>query len=539
MEDKRLDMNLSSNVLKAAFIVGAKRLEENKDYINELNVFPVPDGDTGTNMSLTVNSALKDITAEEFEDPQSLCKVISQGSLRGARGNSGVILSQLFRGFYKVIKTSENIDMFTMAQALSKATETAYRAVMKPKEGTILTVAKAISDRAMSIYSDCKDMGEFYDELVDAAETMLLKTPDLLPVLKQAGVVDSGGQGLVHIMKGAADYINGRDTDTKIHKDKKSDNKPAISIYDYEISLDIIPDTKPSSKFIKDMEVYMEGLGKVVRFEAKEEYIHLKIMTSTPGKVISRATKSAKIDNVNLINKNSSQNINNTKPEPPKELKEFGFVSVSMGDGFAEIFSSLDVDVCINGGQTMNPSTEDILSAIDSVYAKHVFVLPNNKNILLAANQAAELTKDKKVCVIPTTTTPQGISAMIGFSPDASFEDNQNSMNDEIGYISSGEITYAVRDTIIDDKEIKEGDFMGIGDGSIKAIEKNLNKCVESLVKALTDDDSSLLSLYYGSDVTEADAKKIQNKLSKKYPKIEIELQYGGQPVYYYVLSVE
>lgn len=522
--------------LMGAFIIGAKRLEEDKETINDLNVFPVPDGDTGTNMSMTVNSALTEVLKGEYDNTIDLCKIISQGSLRGARGNSGVILSQLFRGFYKVIKTENEVDTKVLANALTKATETAYRAVMKPKEGTILTIAKAVSDKAVILSNETDDIGVFYDGLVESAKEALDKTPEMLPVLKQAGVVDSGGTGLLRILEGASDYINNRDTDIKIHKDKSNKKEPAI-VYAYELTYNIISNEIISAKTIKELETSLENLGKLKSINKKDNIISVSVSLNDPGKALSKSIKTGTLSDV-VIN-------SNIKQEKPKikekiiEYKDMGIVSVSVGDGLYEIFKGLGVDYCIQGGQTMNPSTEDILDAISKVNAKNVFILPNNKNILLASNQAADLCDDKKVYVIPTTTIPQGIGALLNFSPETSVKENIDNMSEEIKYIHSGEITYAVRDTIIDDKTIKEGDFMGIGDSGILSVEKNINKCAEKLVGELIDDESSLISIYFGKDIKEADAKKLVTRLSKKFPDMEIDLQNGGQPVYYYLLSVE
>lgn len=532
---------INALTLKGAFILGAKRLDEKKEYINELNVFPVPDGDTGINMSMTVASALNDIEGNDYTDAVVLAKAISQGSLKGARGNSGVILSQLFRGFYKVIKTSEEINVKVLSEALGKATETAYRAVMKPKEGTILTVAKAISEKAASLSDTTEDIGEFYDGLVEAAEEMLLKTPEMLPVLKQAGVVDSGGAGLLEIIKGAADFVNGRDTDIKTHSVKKK-HDPKKVVLSYELSMDVYLSLDSDSKAKADYEVYLESIGKLNSYNYKDRIISVKLSTNEPGKAITKAIKYGSIDNVTIVNNIKPEKKEN-KPAPvkevPTELKEMGFVSVASGKGLTEIFTGLGVDYCIKGGQTMNPSTEDILEAIDKVNAKTVFVLPNNKNILLASEQAAGLCAEKQVIVIPSFTVPQGISALISFTNDLSPEENKAAMTEGISLIKSGEVTYAVRDTIIGDKKIKKGDFMGIGDEGIISVEKNINKCVDSMLKELIDEESALISIYYGSDVTEEDANKLVKKISKKYPDLEVDLQFGGQPVYYYLLSVE
>lgn len=527
---------ISAQQLKGAFILGAKRLEEKKEIINELNVFPVPDGDTGTNMSMTVNTALTDIESKDFSDSKELCKAISQGSLRGARGNSGVILSQLFRGFYKAIKTADEIDLFVLAEAFSKATETAYRAVMKPKEGTILSVAKAVSDEAIELCRDTEDINVFFDGLCDAAKKMLDNTPEMLPILKQAGVVDSGGAGLLEILTGARDYISGKDTDISLNNSDKKEAEPIVKLR-YEASFNVYPE-KSSSKTAKDLEVYLESIGKIKDFKSKETSIGVVLNTNDPGKAITRALKSGEIDEVSINNLFPEHKEALEREKKVVELKEMGFVTVSVGEGINSIFESLGADYCIKGGQTMNPSTEDILDAIEKVNAKTVFVLPNNKNILLSAGQAAKLS-DKEIIVIPTTTIPQGICALINFIADVSPKENEENMISAIGEIKSGEVTFAVRDTIIGDKEIHEGDYMGIGDEGILSVEKKIDKCVEALVGQISDEDSSLLSIYYGQDVKESDAEKLVKKLNKKYPDLEIDIQNGGQPVYFYLLSVE
>ncbi len=531
---------ISTEVFKGAFILGAKRLEDKKDIINELNVFPVPDGDTGINMSMTVRTAVSEIENNDYESVGDLYKAISQGTLRGARGNSGVILSQLFRGFYKGIKTAEVINTSALAEAFAKATGTAYRAVMKPKEGTILTVAKAISDKALKICHEITDIGKFYDELVEEAEIALENTPELLPVLKQAGVVDSGGTGLVEILKGAADYINKRDTDIKIHTSKKA-KKISPNEFMYSLNYIFCPEGNFTQKCSKDLEVYLESLGKLKRYSKNDDKFSISLLSNDPGRAITKSIKYGYVLDVKLETK-----INQEKQEKPAPVlppvptakeKEYGFVAIASGDGIKDIFISLGVDVCIHGGQTMNPSTEDITRAIESVNAKTVFVLPNNKNILLAAKQAAEITGN--AIVIPTNTIPQGISALIGFSEELNPEDNKAAMVESISYIKSGEITYAIRDTVIEDKVIKQGDYMGIGDSGILASEKNINKCIDTMLKELLDEDSTLISLYYGEDIKESDANKLKMRLAKKHSNCEIEMQYGGQPVYYYLLSIE
>lgn len=529
---------ISTKTFKGAFILGANRLTARKEEINELNVFPVPDGDTGTNMSMTMDSALSQVMATDDEvEPKVLCKAVSQGALMGARGNSGVILSQLFRGFYKVIKTADTIDTLCLAEAFNKATETAYRAVMNPKEGTILTVAKAISDKATEICTTVDDIGQFYDEILDYGKEILQKTPDMLPVLKQAGVVDSGGTGLIAIMEGACDFINGRE-ERPAYETPADEHIIDDETYMYELDARVRLDKKAEGKTASDLRVYLEAIGDLTIFDAVGSVIEYKLFSDEPGKAITKSTKFGVMEAVRLINTREEYEgeLFSTSNEPPKEV---GFVAVSIGDGIDSLFKELGVDATIKGGQTMNPSTDDIVSAVKKVNAENVFILPNNKNIILAAQQAAQIVTDKKVHVMPTSTLPQGISAMLSYIPESDIDSIREGMEEMISNVKSGEVTHAVRDTEIDDKTIKEGDFMGIGEGKILSVEKTVEKAVLKLVEELIDDESSIITLYYGEDMKEKDANKLSNKITKKYPHIDVELQMGGQPVYYYVLSVE
>lgn len=533
---------ISAQELKNAFILGAARLEENKDIINELNVFPVPDGDTGTNMSMTVVAAVNEISSLDSPEHRVICKAISQGSLRGARGNSGVILSQLFRGFYKAVKTEEEITPEVFAKALEKATETAYRAVMKPKEGTILTIAKAVSEKALELCENNEvEFGALYDALVEHAREVLEKTPDMLPALKQAGVVDSGGRGLLEILTGAADSINGRRTVQSI-SDRILKEETTVE-YGYTLSLAFSSETLSDRQSVADLKVYLESIGKINDFDIAEGALNLKIDSNEPGRAITKLLKSGSIDKVTLTNNNpilhKQTASNDIHVEKSMEKKDVGFVAVSVGAGIDEIFQGLGADYIIKGGQTMNPCTEDILKAIEAVNADTIFILPNNKNIFLSATQAADVTEDKTVLVVPTKTLPQGITALINYQPEKTPEENLHTMTEEIGYVKSGEITYAVRDTIVDDKEIHQGDFMGICDKGIRAVEKDIDSCMLSLVAELVDEESSLLSLYWGEDVTSEAADSLAVKIAEAFPALEVEVQYGGQPVYYYVLSVE
>ncbi|MCR4675165.1 MAG: DAK2 domain-containing protein [Lachnospiraceae bacterium] len=540
---------IKASDLSKMFLAGSKYLEANKDLINELNVFPVPDGDTGTNMTMTIMSAAKEVAALENPEMAPLCKAISSGSLRGARGNSGVILSQLFRGFTKICKTHDELTVEILAEACQKSVETAYKAVMKPKEGTILTVAKAAADKATEMADKTDNILEFYEAVVIAAEETLEQTPEMLPVLKQAGVVDSGGRGLLEVLKGGYDLLSGKDIDLSVDGAEKKEDKEEVEMpkYLYRMSFVIKSTTPINSKDVIDYKVYLEALGEQISVEQKDQYVSVIIMTNEPGRVISKATKlgtMSQVSMVNIVDDEVSKDDQKIIEMPKKEEevlpeKEMGFVTVAAGDGLVQIFKDLGADYVISGGQTMNPSTDDILSAVEKVNAKTVFVLPNNKNIILAANQAEELCKDKKVIVIPTKTLPQGITALINFVPDQSVKDNQDRMTEELQNVKSGEVTYAVRDTTIDDKEIKEGDYMGIGDAGILAVKQDLTEVMLQMLDEMVDDDSALISLYYGADVKKKDANKMKKAVEEKYTSLDVELQEGGQPVYYYVTSVE
>ncbi|SFT41398.1 hypothetical protein SAMN02910301_0925 [Lachnospiraceae bacterium XBD2001] len=543
---------LNASQVSKMFLAGAKKLEANKDLINELNVFPVPDGDTGTNMTMTIMSAAREVSTLETMDMKSVSKAISSGSLRGARGNSGVILSQLFRGFTKVIKKEEELTVDILCEACQKSVETAYRAVMKPKEGTILTVARAAADRALEVVDTTDDILVFTEEILKAADEMLQKTPDLLPVLKQAGVVDSGGQGLVEVLSGAYDFLSGKEVDLTIDGSESSEaEEKEEEFFEFLYSLHLTLEATNSfqNQDENEIRVYLEAIANDMKITTAGNRMEVEMLTNEPGRVINKALKYGSIHSVVLTNlrddkasddspalKTLAKAEEKKAAEPPKEM---GFVAVSIGDGMNQIFRDLGADYIIEGGQTMNPSTEDILKAIDQVNAKTVFVLPNNKNIVLAANQARDICEDKNIVVLPTKTLPQGITALINFVPDASVEENTESMTSELANVKSGEITYAVRDTIIDDKTIKEGDYMGIGDAGIVAVHPDLTEVMLETLHILCDEDSSLISLYTGSDVTESDAEAMVAKVTEAFPNVEVELQQGGQPVYFYVLSVE
>ena len=540
---------VTASQLSDMFLAGAKYLESKKDYINELNVFPVPDGDTGTNMTMTIMSAAREVAALESPDMKSLSKAISSGSLRGARGNSGVILSQLFRGFTKVIKTEEVLTVPVINDAFQKAVETAYKAVMKPKEGTILTVARAAADKASEIAETTDDIVVFCQSILQEAEETLAKTPDMLPVLKQAGVVDSGGQGLVEVLRGGTDFILGKEIDISLSAEDESgsiasSDKKTEDEYIYKVSFVLLAKEAFAAKLDVDLLEYFDTIGSGVHINTGNKQMQISLSTNEPGRALTRSLKFGMITDVSIDNTTvGTTPVAEAAPvaeaptnEPPKDM---GFVTVSIGEGMNRIFRELGADYVIEGGQTMNPSTEDILSAIGKVNANTVFVLPNNKNIVLAANQAKTLCENKEVIVLPTKTLPQGITALINYIPDQSPADNESRMIEEIGRIASGEITHAVRDTTIDDKEIREGDYMGIGDKGILSVCENIEDTFIGLLGELVTDESSLVSIYYGSDVSSDEAAAMSQKVTEEFPDLEVELQDGGQPVYYYVISVE
>lgn len=548
---------INVELLAKMFLAGASNIEAKKEFINELNVFPVPDGDTGTNMSLTIMAAAKEVTALEKADMKALAKAISSGSLRGARGNSGVILSQLFRGFTKGIKEHQEVDVMTLAMACEKAKETAYKAVMKPKEGTILTVARGIADKAMELALETDDLEEFIPSVIAHAEEVLAKTPDMLPVLKEAGVVDSGGQGLLEVLKGAYDAFLGKEIDyasiapsagtgvTKISADTTAEIK-----FGYCTEFIIMTEKEFTDEDEKGFKSYLESIGDSIVCVADDEIVKVHVHTNDPGLAIQKALtfgqlSRMKIDNMReeheekLIRdaeKIAAQQKAAKKTEPRKSI---GFIAVSIGSGLNEIFRELGVDYIIEGGQTMNPSTEDMLTAIDEVNADHIFILPNNKNIILAANQARDLTKDKDIIVIPTKTVPQGITAVINFMEDADVDTNAETMLEEIKNVKTGQVTYAVRDTHIDDKEIHEGDIMGIGDRGILSVGTAIEETAKDMLAQLVDDDSELISLYYGEEVKEEDAMQFTAEIESLYPNVDVDTHFGGQPIYYYVLAVE
>ena len=548
---------VDAKILGRMFLSGAKNLEAKKEWINELNVFPVPDGDTGTNMTLTIMSAASEVNALSDPDMKSLAKAISSGSLRGARGNSGVILSQLLRGFTKVIEKCDEIDAPTFARAFERAVETAYKAVMKPKEGTILTVAKGVSDKAAEIAEDSESLESFFTDVIAEAERVLARTPELLPVLKEAGVVDSGGQGLVEVLKGAFDGYLGKEIDLNFEKPaaRVTGTKPVSAEesnikFGYCTEFIIMLEKEFTEKDEEEFKDYLMSIGDSLVVVADDDIVKVHVHTNDPGEAIQKALtygqlSNMKIDNMRLehhekvIKEAEKMAAQQAAQRAVKPEKEVGFITVSAGDGMGEIFKELGADYLIQGGQTMNPSTEDMLKAIDEVNAKNIFIFPNNKNIILAANQARDLTEDKNIVVIPAKTIPQGISAMIAYVPEKTVEENTAEMMEAIENVKTGQVTYAVRDTRIDDQDIHEGDIMGIGDKGILAVGQDIQDVAVEMTGKMTDEDSELISIYYGAEVTEADAEEVSSRLEELYPDYDLEINYGGQPIYYYVISVE
>jgi hypothetical protein len=541
------------------FLAGAKNLEAKKEWINELNVFPVPDGDTGTNMTMTIMSAAKEVAGIETMAMETFAKSVSSGSLRGARGNSGVILSQLLRGFTKVIKSEKEIDTVILCAALQKAVETAYKAVMKPKEGTILTVAKGGAQRAMELLEENPEitLSAMIDEVIARSEEVLNQTPEMLPVLKEAGVVDSGGQGLLQIMKGAADAFYGKEVDYTIEGAQApataaaASDAPAMADikFGYCTEFIIMLEREYTLEMEQQFKDYLESIGDSIVVVSDDDIVKVHVHTNDPGLAIQRALTYGsltrmKIDNMReehqeKVIKEAEKQAAREAQKQQVELKETGFISVSIGDGIADIFRDLGVDYLIEGGQTMNPSTEDMLNAIEKVPAKNIFILPNNKNIILAANQARDLVEDKNIIVIPTKTIPQGITAVINYVPEKSPEENAAVMEEEIARVKTGQLTYAVRDTHIDDKTITAGDIMGVGDSSILAVGKEIDPVALETVSLMVDEDTELISIYYGEDMKEEEAEALQEKISEQYPDLDVELNFGGQPIYYYIISAE
>lgn len=547
---------IDAKLLAKMFLAGAKNLEVKKEWINELNVFPVPDGDTGTNMTLTIMSAVKEVNGITELTLETLAKAISSGSLRGARGNSGVILSQLLRGFTKRIREHEELDAVTLARAIDKGVETAYKAVMKPKEGTILTVARGVADKALELAEDAEDLQSFFEDVLAEGNRVLQRTPEMLPVLKEAGVVDSGGQGLMVVLEGAFDAFMGKEIDltfdagesakvVKISPQAEADIK-----FGYCTEFIVVLDKKFTEQDEVEFKSYLSSIGDSIVCVADDEIVKIHVHTNDPGLAIQRALtfgslSRIKIDNMReehqekLIKDAEKVAAKQAEEDAQKTRKEVGFISVSIGEGFGEIFRDLGVDYLIEGGQTMNPSTEDMLNAIARVNADTIFIFPNNKNIILAANQAKALTKDKNIVVIPTKTVPQGITAVINFVPEKSAEENEKAMLEEIQRVKTGQITYAVRDTHIDDKEIHQGDIMGIGDHGMLSVGRDVVSVAKESVEAMVDDESELISIYYGEDFSQEEAEKLGEELEEMYDFCDVEVNCGGQPIYYCIISVE
>ena len=555
---------INVDVLAKMFLAGAQYIEAKKDYINELNVFPVPDGDTGTNMSMTIMSAAKEVTALNKPAMKDLAKAISSGSLRGARGNSGVILSQLLRGFTKAIKEEKEIDVLALAAACQRARDTAYKAVMKPKEGTILTVASGIATKAAEMAEETDDLEVFIPAVIEHAQDVLNQTPEMLPVLKEAGVVDSGGQGLLEVIKGAYDAFLGKEIDysviepsTGVTVNKVNAEDTADIKFGYCTEFIILTEKEFTEDDEREFKKFLSSIGDSIVCVADDDVVKIHVHTNDPGLAIQKALtygqlSKMKIDNMReehqeklirdaekLAEQQANEEAAHEEKKPAEPRKAMGFIAVSIGAGMNEIFKELGADYIIEGGQTMNPSTEDMLNAIDRVNADTVFILPNNKNIVLAANQAKSLVEEKEIIVIPTKTVPQGITAIINFMPDADAKTNEEAMLEEIKNVKTGQVTYAVRDTHIDDKEIHEGDIMGIGDSGILAVGKDLEETTKELIANLVDEDSELISIYYGEEVSEEDAEKFTEEITELYPDVDVDIQFGGQPIYYYVLAVE
>lgn len=564
---------IDAKTFQKLFLAGANRINSRKDYINELNVFPVPDGDTGTNMSPTILAAAKEVGAVAEPTMATICKAISNGSLRGARGNSGVILSQLFRGFTKAVSKADSLGKDEITAGFTRAVETAYKAVMKPKEGTILTVAKGMADKAEELVDEDMDVIEFCEAIVAYGYEVLSKTPDMLPVLKEAGVVDSGGQGLMEVLQGIVDALTGKVTEIEVPAEAASMSSAVISAPKADISTAdikfgyctefiILLDKTLTKEEEKGLKKFFLSIGDSLVLVADEEICKVHVHTNHPGQAFEKALtfgalSNMKIDNMRLehqeklIKDAENEAARQRQQEAEEEkltaqeaakaqpAKEVGFIAVSAGEGLTDIFKGLGVDYLIEGGQTMNPSTEDMLNAIDQVNAKNIFILPNNKNIILAAEQARDLTEDKKIVVLPTKTIPQGISAMIGYMPEASVDENAENMKDAYQDIASGQVTYAVRDTSIDGKEIHNGDIMGINDDGIAAVGKDLMETTIDLLSTMVDEDSELICLYYGADVSKQDADALSDEIEEKFPECEVEVNFGGQPIYYYMISVE
>ena len=557
--------SINTESLSRMFLAGAKNLEAKKEWINELNVFPVPDGDTGTNMTMTIMSAKREVESCK-ETMSDIAKAMSTGSLRGARGNSGVILSQLLRGFSKKIGDKTEIGVIEIADAFQKAVETAYKAVMKPKEGTILTVARGIATKARECAGTDITLEEFCETIIKHGDEVLASTPELLPVLKEAGVVDSGGQGLMEVLKGAVDCILGRVViaDTKpsgagvsgVDNPKYSEDLSADIKFGYCTEFIINLEKPYGIKEEEDLKQFLESIGDSIVCVSDDEIVKIHVHTNHPGQAFEKGLtlgylSNMKVDNMRLEHHEKvikqaereeaarQEAARQAEKEKQQPKKQYGFIAVSMGDGLKEFFTELGVDYVIEGGQTMNPSTEDMLNAIEKVHAENIFIFPNNKNVVLAANQAAGLCEDKNIIVLATANAPQGISAMIAFDSTMTLEDNKNNMLEAVSNVKSGQVTYAVRDTSIDGKAIHEGDIMGIGDKGLVSVGNDISDVTFDLIKDAVDEDSELISIYYGADVKKEDAEAFAARVEESFPDCDVQNYYGGQPIYYYIVSVE
>ena len=555
---------LSIKELKKAFLAGANQLNAKKDLINELNVFPVPDGDTGTNMTMTILSAAREVNSVEGDKLKDILKAMSGGALRGARGNSGVILSQLIRGFTKELAEGGDIDSLTLAKAFQRAVETAYKAVMKPKEGTILTVAKGMADKIMELSLTEEEILPLMEKVYAHGEEVLEHTPELLPVLKEAGVVDSGGAGLMAVMEGALRSLRGE----KIVLDLELKESGAVSAlvgerknrgeistadirFGYCTEFMVNGDHAFTDDEVDALRSYLNGIGDSIVCFSDEEMIKVHVHTNHPGEAFEKGLSMGylskmKVDNMRLehhelliedASRIAAMEKLDEEQVKPTERKAFGFVAVCSGEGLENIFRDLGVDQVVSGGQSMNPSTEDLVKAVEKINAEHIYILPNNKNIILAAEQVSSILEEQPITVLRSTTIPQGISALIAFQEEASPEENTKNMTESLKAVSSGEITYAVRDTTIDGREIHSGDILFLGDNGLLSVGKDILSAVKEALPKMGEGE--ILSLYYGEDVKAEDAEALVSEIQKDYPNLEIELQNGGQAVYYYLVSLE
>ncbi len=561
---------IDAAVIQKCFLAGAGAMDAKKEIINDLNVFPVPDGDTGTNMTMTIMSAAKEVAALEEPDMPRLCKAISGGSLRGARGNSGVILSQLLRGFTKEIAGQDTVDVSTLTRAFERAVETAYRAVMKPKEGTILTVARVGAEKALELSERTDNLVELVNAVLLHMRDVLEQTPDMLPVLKEAGVVDSGGEGLLTILEGAYDALLGKDVDYEVSEDAAAisperaaggSEAGADIRFGYCTEFIIMLEKEFHSKEEQEFKAYLESIGDSIVCVADEDLVKIHVHTNDPGLAIQKALTYGSLTRMKIDNMREEHNervikdaekkaaeqkeearIQTEEPKretAPMEHKKDGFISVSVGDGLSNIFRELGVDIVIEGGQTMNPSTEDILGAIQQINADNVFILPNNSNIILAAEQAKDLDEEKNVIVIPSRNIPQGIAAMVNYAEGLGLSENIEAMMEALSTVQSGQVTYAVRDTAVDGREIKAGDIMGLSDKTIEAVGSDVVETAIKLLKKMMNEESELVTIYYGEEGNEKDAERIAAAVQEMDSEVEVEIQYGGQPIYYYFVSVE